>query len=156
MFIESSIYKIIMNESIISTVDVIFINKNNQILLWLRTNEPLGGVYYIPGGRRNKNEKKNDSAYRKMKEELWITIDTSRLVFLWTYDDIFENSMFEGISSHYSSVTYVYKLTSEEETAIWITDSQHSNIKFFDLENPSLHEMVKIRISDIQNKKLLS
>lgn len=156
MFIESNIYKTIMEHSIINTIDVIFINKNNQILLWLRNNEPLRGTYYIPGGRRYKNELVIDSAKRKMKEELGLDIDTERLVFLWVYDDLFKNSMFEDTKSHYSSITYVYHLTEKENIDLHIEDDQHADIKFFDPEDSSLHNMVKIRIYDMKNKKILS
>lgn len=155
MYIEPSIYRVIMEHSIIDAVDVIFINNDGQMLLWLRNNEPLQGVYYIPGGRRYKNERITDSASRKMKEELWLYIDTERLIFLWVYDDIFENSIFEGIGSHYSTVTYVYHLTKKEEASIWVKDNQHADIKFFDIENPSLHEKIKIRIQDMKDKNLL-
>lgn len=155
MYIEHNIYKTIMEHSVINTIDVIFINKDNHILLWLRNNEPLQWVYYIPGGRRHKNELIIDSAKRKMKEELWLDVDTERLIFLWVYDDIFENSMFEGVGSHYISITYVYRLTEKEETNIGITDSQHSSIQFFNPEDPNLHEMVKIRVRDMKSKNLL-
>lgn len=156
MFIESSIYKTIMDCSIIETVDFIIINKDNHILLWLRNNEPLKGVYYIPGGRRHKNEIIMDSAKRKMKEELRLDIDAERLIFLWIYDDIFENSMFKDTGSHYSPITYIYRLTEQEEIDIGVNDGQHANIKFFPLEDPALHEMVKIRVRDMKNKHLLS
>lgn len=155
MYIEHNIYKTIMEYSIIDTVDVIILNKDNQILLWLRNNEPLQGIYYIPGGRRYKNESMIDSVKRKMREELWLDIDPERLIFLWVYDDIFENSMFEEIWSHYSPITYIYHLTEKEEENIGITDTQHSSIQFFDPEDPSLHEMVKIRIWDMKHRNLL-
>lgn len=155
MYIEHNIYKTIIEHSIINTIDVIFINKHNQILLWLRNNKPLQGVYYIPGGRRYKNELIMDSVTRKMKEELWLDINIEKLAFLWIYDDIFENSMFAGIWSHYSTITYTYRLTEQEETNIEINDNQHTHIIFFDIEDSSLHKMVKIRIQDMKNKNLL-
>jgi hypothetical protein len=60
--------------------------------------------------------KKNvlDGVKRKMSEELWIAIDIKKLIFLWIYDDIFDNSIFENISSHYSPITYVYHLDESE------------------------------------------
>jgi len=148
MFIEDNIYKIILQNTIIEAVDVLIINDKWQLLLWLRNNQPLKDIYYIPWWRREKNEKLLDAVKRKMMEELWIDIDLKKLIFLWIYDDIFENSMFENVSSHYSPITYVYHLNELEQNNIRI-DAQHSDLKFFDLNDLTLHPMVKIRISDM-------
>jgi hypothetical protein len=63
--------------------------------------------------------------------------------------------MFEGVWSHYSPITYIYRLTEQEEMDIGVNDGQHTDIKFFSLEDPTLHKMVKIRIQDMKSKNLL-
>ena len=153
MFIEKELYIDILRNMPIPTVDILFLNSQNQILLWKRNNEPLMGVYYIPGGRVNKWERSLDAARRKAKEELGIEIDISHLQFVWVYDDIFENSAFADISTHCIPVTYVYRLSSDEEIWLSLWDAQHSDLRFFSLDDPSIHEMVQIRIGDM--RKLL-
>ena len=54
MFIEKELYKSILNCMAIPTVDILFINSKKELLLGKRNNEPLMGIYYIPGGRVNK------------------------------------------------------------------------------------------------------
>ena len=153
MFIEKELYKEILRTMPIPTVDIVFMNSQSQILLWMRNNEPLKWIYYIPGGRVNKWERSIDAAKRKAFEELGIFIDVSKLQFVGVYDDIFDNSAFEGISTHCIPVTYVYQLHPDEEAHLSIADSQHDELQFFTLDHPSLHPMVKMRIQDI--KKLL-
>ena len=82
MFIEKSLYMDILRNMPIPTVDILFLNSQNQILLGKRNNEPLMGVYYIPGGRVNKREISLDTARRKAKEELGIDVDIARLQFV--------------------------------------------------------------------------
>jgi len=154
MYLKPEIYKIILENSIVVTVDVIFVNGEGEILLGLRNNEPLKWVYYIPGGRRFKNETINNWVMRKMKEELWLDIDVEKLILLSVYDDIFDNSAFESIATHTTSITYIYHLSEYEEKNIWISDSQHNEIKFFDIGDPTLHEMVKIRVRDMRKRGL--
>lgn len=154
MFIEKEKYKIIIENTIIETIDLIIINNEWKILLWLRNNEPLKWEYYIPWGRRYKNELINDSIRRKAYEELWIQIDPNQVVFLWIYDDIYPNSMFDNTSSHYSSITYMYKLTKSEENNLR-KDTQHSDLKFFDVNDNTLNNLIKIRIKDMRDKGLL-
>jgi len=154
MFIEKELYKSILGCMPIPTVDIIFLNAQNQFLLGKRNNEPLLGVYYIPGGRINKWETTLIAAKRKAKEELGIDIDTTRLRFIGaTYDDIFPNSAFEGISTHCVPTTYVYRLDAREESSISLGDNQHSDLMFFSIDDPSLHELVQLRVTDL--KKIL-
>lgn len=154
MFIKDTLYKKIIKTTIIQTVDIVFLNTQNQILLWLRNNSPLKWQYYLPWWRRNKNELIIDSVKRKSKEEIWLDIDIKKLVFLWVYDDIYNDSMYENIWSHYSPIIYVYRLDNIEEKNIK-TNSQHSNFKFFDLNDNSLHQILKERILDIKKINIL-
>jgi colanic acid biosynthesis protein WcaH len=150
MFIETELYKNILKNVPVPTVDILFLNTSWELLLAKRNNKPLMGVYYIPGWRVNKWERSLDAAKRKAFEELWITIDVSKLQFIGVYDDIFENSAFEDISTHCIPVTYLYRLTLAEESQLVLGDSQHSDISFFHISDISLHEIIKKRIEDIK------
>lgn len=149
MFIEKELYKNILDCMPIPTVDILFLNSRWELLLGKRNNEPLFGVYYIPGWRVNKWERSIDAVKRKAHEELGLDIDISKLRFIGVYDDIFENSAFENISTHCIPVTYSYQLSGEEESQLSLWDAQHSDLRFFSLDNPSLHQMVKVRIDDL-------
>ena len=48
MFLDDQTFQTIMENSIITTVDVIFVKEGKEILLGLRNNKPLEGVYYLP------------------------------------------------------------------------------------------------------------
>lgn len=151
MFIEKELYKNILESMPIPTVDIIFLNSHNELLLCKRNNEPLLGVYYIPWGRVNKGETLTEAAKRKAKEELIIDIDISRLRFIEaTYNDIFDNSAFENISTHCIPITYIYELNSHEESQFTLWDSQHSDLRFFSLDDPNLHAIVKLRVNDLK------
>ena len=54
MFIEKELYVDIIRNMPIPTVDILFLNSQNELLLGKRNNEPLMGIYYIPGGRVDK------------------------------------------------------------------------------------------------------
>ncbi len=49
MFIEKLLYMDILTHIPIPTVDILFVNSQGELLLGKRNNEPLMGVYYIPG-----------------------------------------------------------------------------------------------------------
>ena len=154
MYIDDELYKKIIETTVIQTVDVIFLSPKNKILLWFRENEPLKWVYYILWWRRLKWEPMLISAVRKMKDEIGIEIDPKKLVFLWVYDDIMSNSRYDWVSTHCSPITYVYKFDRNEMNDLENNlklDKQHEDLKFFDLNDESLHDMVKERIVDMKN-----
>ncbi len=153
MYIDEESYKTIVRNSIIPACDIICITKDKKILLCLRNNEPLKWIYYIPWWRRYKNEKMIDSAKRKAYEELWLEVDTNRLTFLGIYDDIYDNSAFEWISTHCEAITFVYSINDEELKNIKV-DKQHSDFRFFDINDSWLYESIYERINDI--KKLFT
>ncbi len=154
MFINDEIYKVIVDKTIIWTVDLIIINTNNEILLWQRNNNPLIWEYYLPGWRRYKWEKILISAKRKAFEELGLNIDENKLIFIWVYDDIYENSMYDWISSHYCPIIFAYKIDEIEEKMIKI-DSQHSDMKFFNVDDKNLHHYIIERINDIKKLNII-
>jgi hypothetical protein len=148
MYINNELYKEIIDKTIVQTIDIVFFNDKNEILLLYRNNSPLKWIYYIPWWRRLKNETILESAKRKSLEELWINIKEDKLKFLWIYDDILNDSIYENISTHCSPITYLYNLSKDEEKSINL-DGQHSDFKFFSINDSNLHFMVKIRINDI-------
>jgi len=95
-----------------------------------------------------------DSVKRKAKEELWIDVNDNKIFFLWIYDDMYSNSMFGDIPAHYSSITYVYNISEQEQKSIK-KDNQHGELKFFDIDDSDIHDMIKIRIQDSKDKKLI-
>ncbi len=48
-FISDELYRKIVQFMPIPTVDILFLNDKNEILLGKRNNEPLMGIYYVPG-----------------------------------------------------------------------------------------------------------
>jgi len=47
-----------------------------------------------------------------------LDIDVEKLILLSVYDDIFDNSAFESIATHTTSITYIYHLSEYEEKNI--------------------------------------
>ena len=150
MFIPTDIYKEIMKYSVIPTADILFLDKDKKVLLWLRNNAPLKWVYYLPGWRIQKWETITQAVKRKAKEEINIDIDESKLQFVGIYDDIFLDSAFEDISTHCIPCTFVYWLDNSEQKNI-MSDNQHSDMKFFLYNDPTLHTFLQERLQKIQS-----
>ncbi|MBL8158392.1 NUDIX domain-containing protein [bacterium] len=136
-------YRRLMENFPVVTVDVLFFNPDRtKILLGKRTNEPYAGKFYSFGGRLYKNEDLVQAACRIAKEELGLDRTASDLVFSGIINEINPASIFDGVNYHTVDVYFACTLADEKADA----DSQHSEMQWFSIDDPSLHPNVKARI----------
>lgn len=109
MLIESSVYEIIKKSMPIPCVDLIVIDRNGNILMLLRKNDPAKGQWWFPGGRVLFNETRVDTACRKLKEECGL--EATQIREIGTKDLILTNS--DGTLSH--AITTVYAVFADGE-----------------------------------------
>ena len=150
MFIPEDIYKDIIQHTVVPTADIIFLDANKNVLLWLRNNEPLKWLYHLPGGRIQKNETLLEATKRKAKEEVNIDIDIHKLHFVWVYDDIFNTSIYTWLSAHCLASTFVYPLNQWEQEHI-SPNNQHNEFSFFAYDDSTLHPFLSKRSQDIES-----
>jgi len=131
---------------------LLFNHNKDEILLLKRINEPAKGKFFTPGGRINKGETILEAASRKMYEELGLKIDPNRLVFGGVVEEAYDNGIFGNIDTHYIDLVYGVVLNDNFEEEKIKLDSQHSEYKWFKLDDPDLHHYVKNKISTILDK----
>jgi colanic acid biosynthesis protein WcaH len=145
--IPKKIYREIMEWVPIFTVDVIFFNKEKtKTLLFKRENEPLKKWYFSLGGRVLKNEELKKSAVRKVKEEIGIDIFANDLFGEGLTNEIHETSIFENCNVH--NINVQYGAIWKEEYKISF-DSQHTEAKWFSINDELLHPFIKTRIKNL-------
>jgi len=143
--IESELYKKILENIPIPTVDVIIFDKSlNKTLLFLRKNAPAKGEYYSIGGRLEKGEELLEGAISNFHEEMGIKLSKEDLYPIGTINEIFEETSF-GKNGGIHSVNYFYVLRVNGDIKVNL-DSQHSEHKWFDVDDPSLHPYMKEKI----------
>lgn len=143
-FIEDNLYKKIVENIPISTVDVLLFSRDlKKVLLFLRNNEPAKGEYYSLGGKLNKCETFSNCAKRKLKEEVGI-VENKGLVFIDILSETFSNCFFSNdIPTHF--VNIYYALICDESIKITL-DSQHAKYRWIDVSDSSLNDYMKIKI----------
>ena len=132
-----------MEDLPIVTIDVLFLSQDKtKILLGKRVNEPYAGAFYSFGGRLYKNEGFLEAACRIAKEEIGITVTPSELTFGGVLNEFNGSSIFEGVNYHTVDIYFVCTLGD----ANIILDSQHSETRWFSLNDANLHPNVQARI----------
>ncbi len=105
---------------------------DGQVLLGKRTNEPLKGEWFTPGGRIHKNETWQDALLRIVKAELGLcdtAVESFSLMGVWDhfYND---SALDQNTSTHYVNLPHYAEFKSKPQIAL---DDQHGEFKWFDL-----------------------
>ena len=145
--ISNNIYKNIVQNIPVMTVDILLIsNDKKKILLFKRENKPAKKLYYTSGGRLHKNELMIDCCIRKTKEELGINIKKKDLKFCGIVEEIFNDSIYENVNAHFICGVYLYIFDNKKIKL----DNQHSLLKWFNIDDINLHENIKNRLNLIK------
>jgi colanic acid biosynthesis protein WcaH len=147
-------YRQVLDVMPVVTCDVVVLNAaRNATLLCKRTNKPVQGVWYTLGGRLLKNESLAACAARKLRAELGLRVDPSRLRHAGSVEEVFPDSTFAGVNSHCVNAVFALVLTEAEEAARQrpgtLLDGQHSQARWFaraDYDDQHEYVQAKLRL----------
>ena len=99
--LELDIFKSIVKNAHLVSIDLCLVH-DGEILLGKRTNEPLKGKWFTPGGRIYKNEPWQECMRRVTCSYLGLVIDDlPSFTLMGVWDHLYENSvMDENVSTH--------------------------------------------------------
>lgn len=127
-FIDEDFYKKSLEYLPILTIDLILQNKLGEFLLVKRSNHPLKGEFWTPGGRVHKGETLQHAAVRKCKEETGLDTQLLNWNFIGLFEGNFRKSHFDlNCSTHTVSIVYHHQLNIDDNVVI---DNQSSDYKF--------------------------
>jgi colanic acid biosynthesis protein WcaH len=133
--ISLSLYKKIHAAMPIPCVDAVVV-QDGKTLLCKRTNEPVKGHYWLPGGRIRKGETLTEAILRKVEQETGLKV---RIVAqLGTEETMFDEGPFGG-PTHTVNTVFLVRPVGTVDLA---TDDQHSDLAWFPLTARGLHPYV--------------
>ena len=162
MFLDKEVFSCVVENTPLISIDLIVFNKNAQVLLGKRVNEPAFGFWFVPGGRIFKDEALDVAFTRTVKEELGIDMKKSDAMFDKTYEHFYDNNVFNNdFSTHYIVLAHKIKVDcfvvpprndgehfvaslndtqtvtaseARQSTSPCNNGEQHSEYKWFDIE----------------------
>lgn len=136
--LDSQTFEIVVENTPLVSIDLCLVC-DCQVLLGKRTNEPLKGEWFTPGGRIHKNEAWQSALIRVAEVELGlsgIAVEGFSLMGMW--DHFYNNSALnQNISTHYVNLPHYAVLKSKPQITL---DDQHGEFKWFDLADVSSDE----------------
>ena len=138
-------FKTVVENTPLVSIDLCLVC-DGQVLLGKRTNEPLKGEWFTPGGRIHKNETWQGALLRIAEVELGlsvIAVEDFSLMGVW--DHFYSNSALDqNTSTHYVNLPHYLEFKSKPQITL---DDQHGEFKWFDLSgmpaDESFHSYVR-------------
>ena len=140
-YLNEDTFKMVIDKTPLVSVDLIVKNEG-KILLGKRVNKPAQGYWFTLGGRVLKDETINNAIKRIAKTELGMEL-TSVPSFIGVFEHLYEDSIFEHVSTHYINLGYELEVSGLED----LPTEQHNDYRWFGLEeliqNDEVHHYVK-------------
>lgn len=130
MFVEEEIYQLFLKKMPISCVDIVVLDKEQNLLMLKRKNEPAKNEWWFPGGRVLFGERRVKAAERKLEEECNLHENTFKEI--GTYDVILTLS--NGSISHAISTVFLTKLKFSQNQVEVKLDSQSQSYAWKPIE----------------------
>tara|TARA_E500000178_G_C16449465_1_gene499502 strand:- start:6 stop:485 length:480 start_codon:yes stop_codon:yes gene_type:complete len=150
--LDTHTFKTVIENTPLVSIDLCLVC-DGLLLLGKRTNEPLKGEWFTPGGRIHKNETWQDALLRIAEVELGlscIAVEDFSLIGMW--DHFYNNSALdENTSTHYVNLPHYEEFQSRPPI---ILDDQHGTFNWFDLAVVSNDEKCHLYMRNYANWRL--
>ena len=141
----TKIFKTVIENAPLVSIDLCIVC-DGQVLLGKRTNEPLKGKWFTPGGRIHKNETWQVALQRIALTELGLPPDDCvHFELMGVWDHFYPNSVCDkSVSTHYVNLPHFSRFKYKPAIS---GDDQHDSWSWFDLEkignDEGFHEYVQ-------------
>ncbi|WP_297711850.1 GDP-mannose mannosyl hydrolase [uncultured Citrobacter sp.] len=128
MFLRQEEFATVVRCAPLISIDLLVENARGEYLLGQRLNRPAQGLWFVPGGRVQKDERLEDAFERLTLAELGLRLPLSSAEFygVWQhfYDDNFSGTDF---TTHYVVLGFRLKVS---EADLRLPDSQHDDYRW--------------------------
>lgn len=143
--LEMSLFKSIVANTPLISIDLIVLDKAGKVLLGQRHNRPAQNFWFVPGGRIFKDESFEEAFKRISKEELGLQISLTEAEFCGVYEHFYgDNFSAAEFSTHY--VVHGYTLTLDPQL-LDLPHTQHNAYQWLSvdslLSNNAVHQFTK-------------
>ncbi|TMN81307.1 MULTISPECIES: GDP-mannose mannosyl hydrolase [unclassified Pseudoalteromonas] len=154
MMLEKKLFKSVIQNTPLVSIDLVVFNTDGQALLGERLNRPAKGFWFVPGGRILKNESLANAFKRLTLDELGTEFAIEQATLQGPYDHFYDDNVFGNeFTTHYVAISFVIKLT--QPLSNLPMDVQHNGYKWFEindlLNDTAVHKHTKWYFESLSN-----
>lgn len=144
--VDKDIFKTIVRNAPLISIDLIVRNHVGQVLLGKRLNRPAKGFWFVPGGRIFKGEKLASAFNRLTLDELGVSCELDKAIFLGPYEHFYsDNFSSTEFSTHYVVLAYEISIDIKLNS---LPTKQHGDYRWFEvgelLGMKQVHQHIKL------------
>jgi len=124
----------------------VLLERDGEVLVARRTNEPARGEWFWPGSRLYKGEQLDTAAGRIGREELGVDVDVVDRVGV--YSHFWDTSSVAGADSRHT-VNVAYHVHQRDPDGELDLDDQHDAHRFVTADDPDLHDYLYQYFEDL-------
>lgn len=129
MFLDEDTFKTVIDSTPLVSIDLVVKNSQGQYLLGYRTNRPAQGMWFVPGGRIQKDETMDAAFLRLTINELGKAIARKDAVFIGPFEHFYQDYVFGSeCTTHYVVLGYAVNLDIDLAN---LPNEQHNQYKWF-------------------------
>ncbi len=141
-------FAFIVENGILSSIDLIVANSHGKILLGERKNKPAQGYLFVPGGVVLHGERWGEALKRISLEEIGIALRRQDVKFVGIHEQLYEDNFTgNGFSTHYHSKAVSHNLNALDLPNPNAFNDQHNIYLWLSqnelLVDPRVHEYTK-------------
>lgn len=126
--LDKDIFKTIVLNTPLVSIDLIVRNKKKQVLVGKRVNRPAQGLWFVPGGRILKDERMSNAFSRITNNELGVPLSIHQAEFIGPYEHFYDdNFSTDEFSTHYVVLAFEVLLEIGEDS---LPKSQHNEYRW--------------------------
>lgn len=149
MWLSEQIFRIVIESTPLVSIDLVIRNWEGRILLRRRLNRPAQGLWFVPGGRVQKNESLDEAFLRITNYEIGQTFKRRQARLMGVYEHFYRDSVFgreeESPNTHY--VVLAYTLFLPRGFHLTLPEIQHSDYRWWpvrDIQHSrDIHENIR-------------
>lgn len=143
-WVPAETFRTIVEHVPLVSVDLL-VDHDGGLVFGKRTNEPVKGEWFAPGGIVFKNETRREAVHRIAEAELGTEVRIE--MELGTYEHLYDSSEFDDIDSkHYLATAYIVTPLSDQ----FEPDDQHASLEMFAPPFPELHPYMERYLRDLE------
>jgi colanic acid biosynthesis protein WcaH len=141
-FLSSDEFAFVVRHTPLVSFDVIIKDRDGNVLVGLRTNEPAKGKYFVPGGIIRKNETLADAFARILETEIGFKASFSKARLIGVYEHIYETNTQGAPAYRTHYIVLAHELNLVERPPI-VGDTQHVHFRWMSpseiVSSPDVH-----------------
>src|SRR5919198_2651633 len=147
MKLSEELFKQVLRDTVLVSLDLLIVNERREVLLGKRRNRPARGYWFVPGGRIYKGETPENALVRISEQEIGVELNPKSAILHGVYHHLHADNFFDDAEIGATQYLVIACLVRSNFQIASMNGGQHEELCFFPISDvaahPEIHELTK-------------